>query len=280
MSTIVVTGANGLLGSIVCKVFKAAGHTVTGIDIEHADISRGDEIIPLMTSLAPHLVIHCAALTNLDVCEAEPDKAYLVNTVGTRNIAQACTLCNAELLYISTDYVFGKNATRPLLEWDAPDPLNEYARSKYAGEEYVRMLSQRFYIVRIAGLFGMGGKNFIDTILKLARERASVTVIDDQVSNKTYAPDLADALLALTTKHQYGIYHIANEGACSWYQFAVEAVTQSGLDPAVLKPISAATYGGVIARPAYSVFNMIAYRSLVGHSLPHYSQALTTFLNT
>jgi dTDP-4-dehydrorhamnose reductase len=253
---ILVTGAKGMLGTDLCAELSAQ-HQVTGVDIGDFDICS-QEAVTAIAGLQPELVAHCAAYTNVDGCETDPDTAYSVNGLGTRHAALACQKLGIPMLYISTDFVFDGSKKEPYYEWDQPIPLGHYGRSKLAGEEEVRSLLSRFYIVRTSWLFGPNGKNFVASILKKAREAGSVKVVDDQTGSPTYTRDLCNALSLLVPSGLYGTYHLSNSGSCTWYRFAKTALDYAGIK-AEISPIKTGEYPTPTKRPAFSVLNNFAW---------------------
>jgi dTDP-4-dehydrorhamnose reductase len=277
---ILVTGSKGLLGRTLAPLLMQQHYEVVGIDVQEADITREDQIVPLIVKTGPELIIHGAALTDLDWCEDHPAETERVNADGTRHVAQACQQLGCELLYISTDYVFGgPPVLEPHPENDPVQPESAYAWSKYHGEEHVRALVSRYYIARTAGLYGTEGKNFVLAILNKAKKDGKLRVINDQVGNRTYIAHLAAGLSRLITTHAYGTYHVANEGACSWYEFAKDIIRMAGLaDTTTITPISSAEYPSKVKRPAYSALSLLAYEKATGQKMPHYREALKELL--
>ena len=188
-------------------------------------------------------VIHCAAYTAVDAAEDNVDLCRRINGEGTRNVAQACKEADIKLMYISTDYVFDGQGTRPWEPDDERHPLNVYGQTKYEGELAVEELSDKYFIVRIAWVFGVAGKNFIKTMLRLGKERGAVSVVDDQIGSPTYTYDLARLLVDMIQTDKYGRYHATNEGLCSWYEFAKEIFRQAGMDVPVT-PVSSDAVSG------------------------------------
>ncbi|MBI4727203.1 dTDP-4-dehydrorhamnose reductase [candidate division TA06 bacterium] len=253
---ILVTGAKGMLGTDLCAELSAQ-HQITGVDIGDFDLSQ-KKAVKAIADLNHQLVVHCAAMTDVDGCESDPDKAYLVNGLGTRHAALACQKLDIPMLYLSTDFVFDGAKREPYYEWDSPNPLGHYGRSKLAGEMEVRDLLKKFYIVRTSWLFGINGKNFVASILKKARETGSVKVVDDQTGSPTYTRDLCNALSMLIQSDLYGVYHLSNSGSCTWHQLAKKAVELAGIKAEVL-PIKSHEYPTPTKRPAYSVLNNFAW---------------------
>ena len=254
-----VTGANGQLGHDVTEALRRRGHTVVGSDLSGdcpLDITDGAAVQRVLAQISPDAVIHCAAWTAVDAAEdqANWDKVQAINGGGTRNIAQVCKTLGCKMLYISTDYVFDGQGDAP---WQ-PDcgdyaPLNLYGQSKLAGEEAVRELLDRYFIVRIAWVFGLNGNNFVKTMLRLGETHDTLRVVNDQVGTPTYTPDLSRLLADMIETERYGHYHATNEGGyISWYDFACEIFRQAGKTMTVI-PVATAEYGlSRAARPLNS----------------------------
>jgi len=278
MRKIVVLGAKGMLGHELLKAF-AGVHQVTALDIDELDIFDLDATIGALQTLHPDLVIHSAAYTDVDGCELDPDKAHQVNALGSRNVAIGCQKTDAAMVYISTDYVFNGQKTGPYQEWDTTGPINVYGTSKLAGENFVRSLCLRHYVVRTSWLYGRHGKNFVDTIARLARERDSLRVVVDQTGSPTWAHDLADKIAELVRKEAYGTYHITNSDTCTWFQFASEIVARMGLETRV-EPVTSEQYVRPAKRPTNSVLDNY-YLRLEGFSqMRSYRQALREYLKS
>ncbi len=239
---VIITGASGQLGQALHKELTAQGYEIIDIpDYPELDISD-HSIVPMLSDLYPELVIHCAALTNVDACAKDPDAAFAVNAFGTQNVAHACLRCNAEMVLISTNEVFSGRSDRPYLENDPPQPINPYGSSKRAGEQMAaHYLKEGLYIVRTAWLFG-GGHMFPEKIVAAADKNGELQVVTDEVGNPTYAPDLARAVAMLVQTHAYGIYHFTNAGYCSRFDFAREILRLSGREHVQLKPTTLAQY--------------------------------------
>ena len=249
---VMVTGARGMLGSDLCEVL-ARDHTVAAVDVEDLDITQPAPTRAAVAAAAPELVVHCAAWTDVDGCERDPERAFRVNTTGTWNVAAAAAEVDAGLVYVSTDFVFDGDKSEPYTEFDAPNPLGVYGASKLAGEEAVRRLVARHWVVRTAWLFGARGRNFVATILGVAAEREEVRVVADQFGSPTYTRDLAAALAQYTVAGRAvpGTYHIANSGVCSWADLAEEAIRQRGLSARVVR-IPAREWPSPTRRPPHS----------------------------
>ncbi len=272
---VLVTGAKGMLGTDLCREL-SGDYQVTGIDIQDLDITTG-EASGKIAGYGPEMVLHCAAMTNVDGCEKDPDAAYAVNGLGTRNVALAARQLNVPMLYISTDFVFDGKKGEPYCEWDEPNPLGHYGRSKLDGEKSVRELLEKFYIVRTSWLYGKHGRNFISTILAKAKESGTIKVVNDQVGSPTYVQDLCRAIVRLASSDKYGTYHLSNSGACSWFDLAKKAVEFSGTKAEVL-PISSSDYPTPTKRPAYSVLRNFCWERTFGEILRPWEEGLKDYL--
>lgn len=271
-----MTGAKGMLASDIQRVLSPKEELIP-FSKEELDITDSKKVIEVISSLKPDVVIHCAAFTNVDQCELEPDKAYLVNTVGTWAVASACAQVNATMVYISTDYVFDGRKNNPYVEIDEPNPLNVYGKSKLGGEKVISFL-HRYFIVRTAGLYGSKGKNFVTTILSKAKEGQPLKVVADQVVSPTYTYDLAEAISQLIYSPFYGIFHIVNQGEVSWYEFAREILRLAGIDTPV-KPITSSEWPSPAKRPPYSALRSLAWESFGFPPLRRWRSALSDFLS-
>lgn len=247
---IYITGNKGQLG----RALEAAlsGHTLFGGDLPEVDITRLASIRESVAGARPDLVIHSAAMTNVDGAARDPDLAYRVNALGTRNVAVACQDVDCPMLAISTNEVFDGQANQPYLEFDRTHPINPYARSKLAGETFVRELLSRFYIVRTAWLYGYGGNNFVTKIVGRARSDGKLRVVTDEVGAPTFAPDLSNAIAQLVASEAYGVYHFTNEGACSRYAFAQKILELAGLAHVPIEPIRLADIDRPSTPPPYT----------------------------
>lgn len=274
---LLVTGARGMLGSDLCEVL-ASRHDVAGVDIEDVDITMRDETRELVTKIAPNCVVHCAAYTDVDRSESEPDKAFLVNAQGTGNVALGCRDAGSTMVYISTDYVFDGRAKRPYREDDTPSPLGVYGASKLEGEKRVRETVPEHFIVRTSWLFGLHGRNFVDTIIRLGQDRDTLEVVNDQVGSPTFTRDLSRGLASVVGSNEFGTYHACNDGTCSWLDFAQEILRAWGNAKTKVLPIDSAKLGRPAKRPAMSVLDTSLFQSTFGFSMPHWKDALAEYL--
>ena len=271
---IVVTGDKGQLGQALHQAL--AGHQIVGLDLPENDISVADQIIPTIIEAEPDLVIHPAAMTDVDGCERDPELAFRVNALGTQNVALACGRCGAPMVHISTNEVFDGKLGRPYYEWDTPSPLSVYARSKAAAEFYVRTLLQKFYIVRPSWLYARGGNNFVAKIQAAADKHGALRVVTDEVSTPTYAPDLARAISALVQTDHYGIFHFVNDGICSRYEWAVEILALSGRGDVPVEQITTDQWPRAAEPPLYAPIVNFAGAAL-GITLRPWQEALRAY---
>jgi dTDP-4-dehydrorhamnose reductase len=241
-----------MLGSDLCETL-THDHDLRGVDIEDFDIADATATRVAVTDWRPGMVVHCAAWTDVDGCERDPERAFVHNARGAWNVASACAEVHASMVYISTDFVFDGERREPYTEFDQPNPLSVYGASKLAGELAVRSLLPTHYVVRTAWLFGKRGRSFVRTILEAAEKRKELRVVADQLGSPTYTRDLAKAISDLIVSGRLlpGVYHLANSGVCSWAELATEALRLAGRHARVV-PIPAAEWPSPTRRPAYS----------------------------
>ena len=239
---VLVTGVKGQLGHDVMDELAAKGIEGIGVDVEEMDITDAAVCEKVITEAKPDAVIHCAAYTAVDAAEDNVELCRKVNAEGTRNIAKVCKALDIKMMYISTDYVFNGEGLRPWEPDDHREPLNVYGLTKYEGEIAVEQNLEKYFIVRIAWVFGVNGKNFIKTMLRLGQERGAVSVVNDQIGSPTYTYDLSKLLVAMIQTDKYGRYHATNEGLCSWYEFACEIFRQAGMDEVKVTPVPTSGY--------------------------------------
>ncbi len=249
---VLVTGVKGQLGFDVVNELEKRGHVAVGTDVHNMDITDKAQVETVIKEANPDAVIHCAAYTAVDLAEDNIDLCRRINADGTRNIAEVCKELDIKMIYISTDYVFDGEGTHFWQPDDERNPLNVYGQTKYEGELAVETILEKYYIVRIAWVFGVNGKNFIKTMLNLGKTRDHLTVVNDQIGSPTYTYDLAKLLVDMVETDKYGRYHATNEGLCSWYDFACEIFKQAGYDHVTVSPVSASEYPAKAKRPSNS----------------------------
>jgi dTDP-4-dehydrorhamnose reductase len=248
---VLVTGAAGMLGRDVMLAAGNAGHDVVGYGRAELDVTDAEALERKFDLERPDVIINCAAWTDVDGAEEAEEAAFAVNGSGAGNVAAAAAKLKATVLHVSTDYVFDGLKGSPYVESDQPSPLGAYGRTKLAGEEAVAAANKRHFIVRSAGLYGVGGRNFVETMLRLAEAQNEVTVVRDQVTSPTYTWHLAYGIVRLIEGIEYGIHHMAAAGSCSWYEFAREIFEQAEVECRVLS-ITSEEFGATAPRPANS----------------------------
>jgi dTDP-4-dehydrorhamnose reductase len=272
-----ITGAKGQLGRTLRAHF--ANNTVLPADLPECDITDRACVMQAVGEFKPDVVIHAAAMTDVDGCARDPDAAYRTNALGTQNVALACQAAGCVMLHISTNEVFDGRKTEPYLEFDAPNPINTYGRSKLAGETFVRDLLTRFYIVRLAWLYGKGGNHFVRKMIRLADERGSLRVVADEVGSPTYAEDVAHAIHQLVQTGAYGVYHLVNDGIASRYNFVCEILRLSGRGHIPVEPIKLADFRRASTPPPYTPLRNFC-GAAQGIVLRPWRAALTEYLAT
>ncbi len=283
MAVTVLIGSTGQLGTDLCQELPAG----TFVPLTHAQIEVTDfsSVKKVLFQYRPDVIINTSAFHRTDDCETNPDKAFLVNAIGPRNLAVVAAELGAKLLHISTDYIFGgenREKNVPYTEFDDAVPLSTYGRSKLAGEKLVESLCHRYFIVRASGLFGVAGAsgkggNFVETMLKLGKEKPEIRVVADQVFSPTYTRDLARKIAEIINTEYYGIFHVTNRGICSWYEFTKEILRLNGINTPVY-PITSAEYPQKAKRPPYSVLDNYQLRLLKMDDMPPWPDALRSYL--
>ena len=274
---VLVTGTKGQLGYDVVNEMEKRGHTAIAVDIEEMDITDAVSVEKVITEAEVDAVIHCAAYTAVDVAEDNVELCRRVNAEGTENIAKVCKKLDLKMIYISTDYVFDGEGERPWEPDDERHPLNVYGQTKYEGELAVEKYLEKYFIVRIAWVFGVNGKNFIKTMLKLSETHEELNVVDDQVGSPTYTYDLAVLLVDMAESDKYGRYHATNEGLCTWYQFAKEIFRQAGVEVKV-NPVTSDMFPAKAKRPKNSRMSKEKLDVNGFHRLPTWQNALERYL--
>ncbi len=292
---ILVTGSRGQLGSEMQRIL-AQGRAEMGsipsaydnaevsyVDAQELDITKRDDVLAYVEEYKPDLVINCAAFTNVDACETQTELAYAVNALGPSYLAEACELCGARFVHVSTDYVFSGGEPGERTEADPTGPVSAYGRTKLAGEELVSQACSRSFIVRTAWLYGYVGKNFVKTMLWLAKERGGMTVVADQWGNPTSANDLAYEILHIALTEHYGLYHITNKGTCSWFDFTQAILHEAQLDPKMVLPCTSEEYRQAnpnsAHRPQYSSLDNAHLRATIGDEMRSWQDALANYMS-
>lgn len=280
---VAIIGANGQLGSDLCKVYLERRYAVSELNHNRLDIASYRSCHDCLTETRPDLVINTAAQHNVEECEKNPSRAFEVNSLGARNLALLSTELGFVLVHVSTDYVFDGAKKEPYVEQDSPLPLNVYGNTKRSGELFVRAIAQRYFVVRVSGLYGLspcrakGGLNFVKLMLKLAEERDEVRVVADEVLTPTYTMDIAEQLEELTRTDKYGLYHMTAQGSCSWYEFA-QKIFELAPGRAKLCVARPGEFPVKVPRPKYSVLENAALKALGLDRMPHWSDGLQRYL--
>lgn len=286
---ILITGCRGQLGTELLKQLAAGrselgplpaicnGAYVKGVDIDDFDLSDKAAVYEHLDEESYNLVVNCAAFTNVDGCEASPDAAYAANAIAVRNLAEACGRTETKLVHLSTDYVFDGAADTPYREYDLPAPRTVYGKTKLAGEQFALQRCRRCFIIRTQWLYGYHGKNFVKTIMQAAREKGSVMVVNDQFGCPTNAVDVAHHILKIAASDRYGVYHCANHGVASWYEFTRKIVRLAGID-AEVRPCTTAEFPRPAPRPAYSALDNMVLRITAGDGMRSWQDAVAAYI--
>ena len=268
---VLVSGSGGQLGLELAELLPRRGHEVVALSKGELDVANFGALRLALEEHSPDVIVNAAAYTNVDGCETKIDLAYRVNALGPRNLAQLCEERGCDLLQVSTNYVFDGESERPYEPFDTPSPISAYGRTKLAGEEYVRQLTNRWYVVRSAGVYGRG-HNFVRTMLRLGVERDVLKVKNDEFISPTHAADLAEGIARVIEDRRYGLYHLTNSGSCSWYEFAKEIFGLAGVGVEVV-PVPGSEYPLPAARPANGVLSLLG-----SPQLRHWREALEDYL--
>lgn len=277
---LLVTGAGGMLGQTLSPYLAKRGHDVAAFGKEELDITDGNLVNQVVEEHCPDLIVHCAAYTQVDLAETEQETAFAINERGTENVARAAGKLNIPVLYVSTDYVFDGSNNMPYKTSDPTAPISVYGKSKLAGELAVQRHCQNYYIVRTSWLYGPYGRNFVDTIYKLAEERDQIKVVADQVGSPTSTATLSEIIADLIVTKRYGIYHATDDGVTSWFDFAREIVKDlevKGKKVEVL-PIETKDMPRPAPRPAYSALDKSDLIQALGRPLTPWQEALHEYL--
>jgi dTDP-4-dehydrorhamnose reductase len=281
MKRILVIGAKGMLGRDLIEALRSLfrADEIFGWDIDEIDIREENQTVAKIESIQPGIVINVAAYTDVDGCELYEEKAFTVNAEGMRHVVLGALRCGAKVVYLSTDYVFDGEKGVPYLEEDPPHPLNVYGRSKLKGEEYVQELVKDALIIRTQWLYGKYGNNFVATILRLAREKKVLSVVNDQMGSPTYTVDLSKAISLLIQHDARGIFHVANSDLCTWYDYAQTILKLTGIEGVKVVSISSKELNRPAPRPSYSVLDTEKFRRETGMTLRPWFEALKDYLS-
>ena len=273
---IMIIGSEGMLGHDLVDILSVDNEVIT-TTIDTLDITDIKKTIETVKKNNPDVLIHAAAFTDVDGSESNPDLAFKVNALGTRNVAVACNEINCAMVYICTDYVFDGTNNTSYHEYDQTKPLGVYGKTKHTGEVYIRDILNKFYIVRTAWLYGYHGPNFVTTMLNLAKTTKNISVVNDQIGSPTYTVDLANAIALLIKRPSYGIYHVTNSESCSWYDFATEIFNQTNIE-VELKPVTTKEFPRPAPRPKFSVLENYNWKMEGYPKLRSYKEALADYL--
>jgi len=276
MAKIVVLGSEGMLGRDLMGALSGA-HDVLGFDKDDIDITRQRATADFLRDIAPDCVVNAAGYTDVDRCEKMIRKAFMVNGEGVKNIAKACRYIGAKLIHISTDYVFDGHKGSPYDEDDPPNPINIYGESKLMGERYVERYLDDYLIIRTQWLYGKHGPNFVETILTLADKMPRIEVVNDQRGCPTFTIDLSAAIQHLVERKVRGIFHVSNQGACSWYEFALEIVHLSDDARAEIVPVTSKALNRPARRPSFSVLDCRKFQGATGRAMRSWREGLRDY---
>ena len=273
---IFITGISGQLGKALSLELKKQNIEFCGISSSNLNITNRSAVIKAITDYQPDVVIHCAAYTQVDLAEENPEICFAINVNGTENVAIACLQIGAKMLYVSTDYVFDGTGTQFYETTDIPHPVNVYGKSKRKGEELVCQILKQFYILRTSWMFSIHGNNFVNSILNLANKQNIIHVVNDQIGSPTYAPDLSILISNLIKTEKYGIYHATNEELCSWAEFAQEIIVY-GKKHSIIQPIKSEAYLTKAVRPHNSRLSKRSLDKGGFTRLPSWKNALSRY---
>lgn len=278
MKKVLITGCNGQLGRSINYLLKDKGVEIINTDVDNLNICDWEQVRSMVMEKKPDTIINCAAHTAVDKCETDRENAYRINALGPKNLAKAAAMVDAEIVQVSTDYVFAGDADKPYVETDKPDPQSVYGLTKLEGERAVIEETDKYYIVRTAWLYGEGN-NFVRTMLRLAKDHDKITVVNDQFGSPTSSLELARMILHIIPTGEYGIYHGTCEGITNWYEFACEIMKQSGSSTQIV-PVTTEEYGATVAkRPAYSVLDNKKLNDMGDYRMKQWADALTEYMD-
>lgn len=286
---ILITGGKGQLAQQIYGIIKKGNSDLGAIDeaykaselwmpdADELDITNLEEVKQKVSKFNPEIIINCAAITNVDGCESNEELAFMVNALGARNLALVCEEIGSKLIHISTDYVFKGEGTKAYKEYDITTPVSVYGKSKLLGENYIREFCSKYFIVRTSWLYGHTGNNFVKTIIKAAKEKGELQVVNDQIGNPTYAEDLAHHILKLALTGEYGIYHCTGSGECSWFDFACAIVEYANINCKV-ESMTSDKLNRAAQRPSFSSLDNMMLRCTIGDEMREWREALKQFI--
>ena len=272
-----VTGSAGMLAKDLITLLSKRGYEVLAPSEDKLDITNLKVVKDVVDKLAPELIINCAAYTNVDGAEKQEHEALMVNGLGVQNLCLLCQEHDIPLVHFSTDYVFDGTKASPYTIYDQTNPINAYGRSKLLGEKYILWLLSKFYLIRTSWLFGLQGKNFIETMLEFGQKQKQVSVVNDQRGCPTWTRHLAEATIALMETGHYGIYHVTNSEPTTWFDFTKEIFRLSGIETAMM-PVTTEQYPRPAKRPANSVLDHFPLKEVIGRDMPSWKEALKEYL--
>ena len=275
---ILITGGKGQLGSDTTEVLKSNGNEVFSYSSNELNITDLDSLCKTVKNINPDIIINCAAFTEVDTCETDIEKAFAVNALGAKNCAIASALFDKKILHISTDYIFDGEKTFPYTEYDKPAPISVYGKSKLYGEKLLKEHCKKFFILRVAGVYGMSGKNFVKTIVNIGKTKKFLKVVDDQTTTPTYTVEIARQISDIIASDNYGTYHATCEGECSWFEFTKYIFAKLNIKTEVV-PCKTTEFPRPAKRPAYSVLENFNLKLTGFRKMKHWKESLDEFLN-
>ncbi len=281
---IAVIGANGQLGKDICEKIVIANNELIELNHDRIETSNIECVSYVLKEVKPDVVINTAAMHNVEKCENDPERSFKVNGIGARNLSNICNDLNSTLIHISTDYVFDGSKNKPYIEIDKPLPLNVYGNTKLSGEYFIESIAKKYFILRVSGIYGKNpcrakGTNFVDLMLKLAKERDEIRVVDNEILTPTFTEDIADQIVKiLNMDAEYGLYHVTAEGSCSWFEFAREIFSVSKTN-IVLNRAAPGEFAIKVNRPKYSVLENKFLNDQNINIMPLWKDGLTRYLN-
>lgn len=277
LQKILITGSQGQLGKALNNYYENKGDIqLINTDVKELNITDEQEVVEKICSINPDVIINCAAHTQVDACETEEEKAYAINALGPKNLSVAANRVDAVIIQLSSDYVFDGKKKTAYIEGDIYNPQSVYGKTKLAGEEFVRQIAKKYYIVRTAWLYG-DGRNFVNTMLKLTDNHKQVKVVMDQYGTPTSAEEVVKVIDLLITSKEYGTYHATCEGSCNWFEFTKKIYELCGKQTDVI-PVTSDEYGAAAARPEYSVLENRKLKEVFGYKMDNWQDALVKYL--